>query len=221
MKHPTRTKRLILAQPINELRRLKFGEKLKRGLSIKGAYYVPKGTKVTKRTTYVTVSAWRDALLGVPHGRAATLQKEGRLGYGARGEEHGIPKSVLTRRGHQEQRSREQYNRAPADPIVYINDRGQVAHDYFWKDNLRIMHNYRDDVAKAKFTGDGSGLQKYRRMTIVTYEGPGLRNYDNKGVRVCPETSLRKILKAEAAMTDRQRAQYEAGINYRHLKKAA
>jgi hypothetical protein len=221
MKKPTRTKRSILAQPKNELRRLNRGEKVKRGLSLKGAYYVPKGTKVTKSAVYVTVSSWRDFQVGVPHGKAAKLRKEGRLGYGAKGEERGIPWSVLTRRSHQEQRAKDQYDRVPKDALVYINTQGQVAHDYFWKDDLRMMHNYRDDVIHAKFTGDGRGLGKYRRMTIMTYDGPGLRNYDNKGVRIYPETSLRKILKAEAAMTDIQRAQYEADLNYRHLRNAA
>lgn len=48
-----------------------------------------------------------------------------------------------------------------------------------------------------------------------------LRGYDNKGVRVYPETSLRKILKVEDAMTDRQRAQCERDVNYRHLRVAA
>ena len=65
MKKPTRTRRSILARPKNELRRLNLGEKVKRGLSLKGAYYVPKGTKVTNQTAYVTVR------LGVMHNLAS------------------------------------------------------------------------------------------------------------------------------------------------------
>jgi hypothetical protein len=221
MKKPTRTKRSILTRSRNELRRLNLSEKLKRGLSLKGAYYVPKGTKITKQTAYVTVSAWRDAQLGIPHGKAATLRKAGRLGYGAGGEERAIPKSVHTRRSHQEQRAQEQYDRTPTTPIPYFNNSGDVAYDYFWKDNLRIMHNFRDAVAHAKATGDGRGLREYRRKVIITYDGPGLRGYDNKGVRIYPETSLRKILKREDAMTPQEKARFYADINYRHRQEAA
>jgi hypothetical protein len=110
MKKPTRTRRSILARPKNELRRLNLSEKVKRSLSLKGAYYVPKGTKVTKQTAYVTVSSWRDAQLGIPHGKAAKLREGGRLGYGARGEERAIPQSVLTRISHRIQRAQGQYD---------------------------------------------------------------------------------------------------------------
>jgi hypothetical protein len=221
MKKPTRTRRSILARPKNELRRLNLGEKVKRGLSLKGAYYVPKGTKVTKQTAYVTVSSWRDAQLGIPHGKAAKLREAGRLGYGARGEERAIPQSVLTRISHRIQRAQDQYDRAPANPNPYINTSGDVAYDYFWKDNLMIMHNYRDAVIHAKATGDGSVLRPFRRKVIMTYDGPGLRNYDNKNTRIYPETSLRKILRAEDAMSPQQKARFYADINYRHLAEAA
>jgi hypothetical protein len=97
VKRPTRTKRSILVRPKNELRRLNRSEKVKRGLSLKGAYYVPKGTKVTKSTAYVTVSSWRDFQLGVPHGKAAKMRKAKELGYGPRGLSEFAPQSVRTR----------------------------------------------------------------------------------------------------------------------------
>jgi hypothetical protein len=93
---------------------------------------------------------------------------------------------------------------------VYINTDDVVAHDYFWKEYLRRMHEYRDAVAHAKFEGNGRGLQKFKNMIFMTYDGPGLPGYDNKCVRVSPQTGLRKILKVEAAMTGQQKAQYEA-----------
>lgn len=73
---------------------------------------------------------------------------------------------------------------------MYFDTAGLAAYDYFWKDNLQIMHSYRGDVEHAKYTGNGSRLQKYRRKTIMTYDGPELRGYDNHGVRIYPETSL-------------------------------
>jgi hypothetical protein len=83
------------------------------------------------------------------------------------------------------------------------------------------MHEYRDAVVHAKFEGNGRGLQKFKNMIFITYDGPGLPGYDNKSMRVYPETSLRKILTVEAAMTGQQKAQYEADINYRYLRAAA
>jgi hypothetical protein len=64
-------------------------------------------------------------------------------------------------------------------------------------------------------------LREYRRKVIITYDGPGLRGYDNKGVRIYAETSLRKILKLEDAMTSQEKARFYADINYRHMQEAA
>jgi hypothetical protein len=83
------------------------------------------------------------------------------------------------------------------------------------------LHEYRDAVGHAKFEGDGRGLRKFKNVIIITYDGPRLPNYDNKGVRIYPLTSLRQILKLEAAMSGLQKAQYEADINDRHVKAAA
>src|ERR1700730_19331909 len=92
-----------------------------------------------KSSMSAPISSRRDAQLGIPHGKAATLRKAGRLGYGAGGEERAIPKSVHTRRSHQEQRAQEQYDRTPTTPIHYFNSRGDGAYDYFWKGNLLSM----------------------------------------------------------------------------------
>jgi hypothetical protein len=220
MKKLTR-KQTLLRLPRDELRVLNFGEKLRLGRSLGGKYFVAKGTKVTKRTTVITASSWHDWHVGTPHTKAARLRKEGRLGYGAGGEERAIPKSVRTRRSRAIQRAQPQYERTPTTQIPYINTAGVVAYDYFWKDNLRIMHNFRDAVEHAKFKGDGSGLRPFRHKVIMTYDGPGLRGYRNKNTQIYPETSLRKILKVENAMTDVQKARYHADINYRHLEEAA
>lgn len=206
----------------NDLVRLTKSELKKAGFPATTARWRAAGQIIrSARSPTLPHSAVIKKQLGMTHGAAAALRKEGRLGYGPKGEERGIPKSTLTRRRHQEQLSKEAYGRVPTHDVTYINTQGQVAHDYFWKTNLRIMHNYRVDVEHAKYTGDGSALAKYRALEIITFDGEGLSSYDNKNTRIYPETKLRKILKVEAAMSDRQRARYHADINYRHLKAAA
>lgn len=206
----------------NDLVRLTKSELIKAGFAPTTPRWRAAGQPIRSvRSPTLPHSAVIKKRLGMTHGEAAALRKEGRLGYGPKGEERGIPKSTLTRRRHQAQVSKEAYSRVPTHAVTYINTQGLVTHDYFWKTDLRIMHNYRSDVEHAKHTGDGTVLAKYRALVIRTFDGEGLRNYDNRNTRIYPETSLRRILKVEAAMSDRQRAQYYADINYRHLKVAA
>jgi hypothetical protein len=72
------------------------------------------------------------------------------------------------------------------------------------------MHLYRDAYEHALYTGDDTDLKKFKHKIIITYDGPGLRNYHNKGVRVYPETNLKKILAKRASMTAQERARFDA-----------
>jgi hypothetical protein len=64
-----------------------------------GAYLISESVKrLSSETAYVTKSRWRDAQLGISHGKAATLREQGRLGYGLTGEERAIPNAVITHR---------------------------------------------------------------------------------------------------------------------------
>ena len=172
------------------------------------------GTTISKAEMYRRV-------YGAHPTRLAAERKAGARTYKSAAAEAQAKGQITKRAKKKEQLAKPPYNRAPTHAIVYINTAGVVAYDYFWKENLRRMHEYRDAVASAKYLGDGRGLYKFKHMIIMTYDGPELRGYDNKGVRIYPETSLRKILKVEAAMAGMQRAQYEADINYRHVKAAA
>jgi hypothetical protein len=209
VKRPTRTKRSILVRPKNELRRLNRSEKVKRGLSLKGAYYVPKGTKVTKSTAYVTVSSWRDFQLGVPHGKAAKMRKAKELGYGPRGLSEFAPQSVRTRIRLAKPQYEQPWQHA------YINTAGDVSYDFFWKQGLRHMQDYQHALDVAIALDDGIGLLRFKYIKIVTYDGPGVPHYRNKGVRVRPEYRLHKIKEKLASMTDREKARFEADRRYR------
>lgn len=160
----------------------------------------------TKGAHPVILSAQRKA--GTPAYKGAAAEKQ------AKGQ-------IKQRTSNREQLALPQYGRTPTHAIVYINTAGVVMYDYFWNENLRRMHAYRDAVAHARSTGDGRGLYKFKRMVIKTYDGPGLRGYDNKNTRIHPETSLRKILKAEGQMSALQKAAYFADVNYRHIAEAA
>jgi hypothetical protein len=172
------------------------------------------GTTISKAEMYRRVYGAHPAHL-------AAERKAGARTYKSAAAEAQAKHQITKRAKNREQLGKPPYNRAPTHDIVYINTDDVVAHDYFWKEYLRRIHEYRDAVAHAKFEGDGRGLQKFKNMIFMTYDGPGLPGYDNKGVRVYPQTSLRKILKVEAAMTGQQKAQYEADVNYRYLRSAA
>jgi hypothetical protein len=83
------------------------------------------------------------------------------------------------------------------------------------------MHLYRDAYEHALSTGDGSELRKFKHKVFITYDGPGLRDYHNKGVRVYPETNLKKIIAKRNSMTARERARFDADRNYRKLELGA
>lgn len=216
----TVAQRKLLRRP--DLVRLRKPELAKAGFAATTVRYrAPNQTIKSRRSPTISLAAFLKKRHGMTHGKVASLRAKGQYGYGVEGTERGIPKSVVSRRSHQEQLSTPVYSEEPLHAIAYINTAGAVALDYFWKKNLRIMHSYRDDVAHARYTGDGTGLTKYQSMVITTYDGTGWRNYDHKNVRVYPETSLKKILNVLASMTDLQRARFEADVNYRHLKAAA
>jgi hypothetical protein len=130
-------------------------------------------------------------------------------------------KQIEYRQKRKEQFAEPQYHRTPTHAIVYQNTDGEIAHDYFWKIPLVTMHLYRDAYEHALYTGDDTDLKKFKHKIIITYDGPGLRNYYNKGVRVYPETNLKKILAKRASMTAQERARFDADRNYRHLQIAA
>jgi hypothetical protein len=52
-------------------------------------------------------------------------------------------------------------------------------------------------------------------------DGPGLRDYHNKGVRVYPETNIKRIMAKRNSMTARERTRFDADRNYRKLELAA
>ena len=213
----TRTKRSILNRPKEELHRLNLGEKIKRGLSPKGAYYAPKGTKVTKQTAYVTVSSWRDFQLGFSHTKAAKLRKEKRLGYGPRGVSEVAPQSVRTR----ERLTEPQYDKPWQHAYMNAKDKDEIAYDFFWKQGLRHMQDYQGAWEDAVATGDGIGLLRFKHIKIMTYDGPDLPDYHNKGVRIYPETNINKIFEKLDKMDDREKARFEADRRYRERERLA
>jgi len=151
----------------------------------------------------------------------AAERKAGLRGYETAASEEQAAKQIKTKAAHREQLSQPHYGKAPTNAIVYQNTNGDIAHDYFWKKNLATMHQYRDAYDQAIHTGDGTKLRKFKDRIIITYDGPGLSNYHNKGARVYPETNLKKLQTKRAGMTDRERARFDADRNYRHLQAAA
>jgi hypothetical protein len=145
-------------------------EKNKIGRKAGGAYYVSKGVpKVTRKTPVITVSSWRDAQLGIAHGKAAKLQKEKRLGYGPRGETNVAPQSVRTR----EKLIKPVYGQ-PWEH-TYINTVGDVSYDFFWKHGLRHMQDYQHafDIAIAL---DAMEPCCFRSWTCVGGRGCSITN---------------------------------------------
>ena len=214
----TRSQSCLIRLPREELRRLSIGEKLKRGIKLGGAYYVSKDVepgKVTKRTPIITVSSWKDARLGITHGKAAKLRKAKQLGYGPQGLSENAPKSVRTRRRLAEP----QYDKPWQH--IYINTDGAVSYDFFWKHGLRHMQDYQDALDDALVTHDGIGLLRFKHIKIMTYDGPGLPGYYNKNTRIYPETNIDKLLAKRASMTDREKARFDADRRYRDRVKLA
>jgi hypothetical protein len=126
-----------------------------------------------------------------------------------------------TRRKFREQLGGSQYDKTPANLLPYINAAGRERRDYFWKRPLAIMHQYRDACVQALATGDGRGLRKFKDRPILTYDGPDLPNYDNKGVPIFVETNVKKLQAARDAMTSRQLARFNADLNYRYITSMA
>jgi hypothetical protein len=154
--------------------------------------------------------------------KLAAEHKAGARAYVSAAAEAQAAKQIKYRQARREQFGAPQYHGVPTHSIAYLNTAGHIAHDYFSGKNLMTMHLYRDAYDRAIYTGDGSELAKFRDRVIVTYRGPGLPNYHNKGAIVFPETNLKKILKHRDGMTARQRLQFDADRNYRHrLEEAA
>jgi hypothetical protein len=125
MKRPTRSQGRLLRRPLGSLRRLSKTEKTKIGRKSGGAYDVAKDTaKVTRQTPVITASAWRDAQVGVPHGRAARLRKEKKLGYGPQGLSERAPQSVRTRIRLAKPQYEQSWQHA------YINTDGEASYDF-------------------------------------------------------------------------------------------
>jgi hypothetical protein len=171
-----------------------------------------------KRAGEVVSNAERFKLrFGAHPTKVSAERKAGKRRYATAASEAQAAKQIKTRQSRKEQFAEPQYHIPPTHAIVYQNTAGEIAHDYFTGKNLMIMHLYRDAYDHAVFTGDGSGLAKFKHKIIVTYDGPGLRNYRNKGVRIYPETNLKRILAKRASMTARELAKFESDRNYRHL----
>jgi hypothetical protein len=153
--------------------------------------------------------------------KLAAERKAGLRSYKSAASEAQAKKQIEYRQKRKEQFAEPQYHRTPTHAIVYQNTDGETAHDYFWKKHLVTMHLYRDAYERALYTGDDTDLKKFKHKIIITYDGPGLRNYYNKGIRVYPETNLKKILAKRASMTAHERARFDADRNYRHLQIAA
>jgi hypothetical protein len=153
--------------------------------------------------------------------RLSAERKAGVRSYKSAASEAQAKKQIEYRQKRKQQFAEPQYHRTPTHAIVYQNTDGEIAHDYFWKKPLVTMHLYRDAYEHALYTGDDTDLKKFKHKIIITYDGPGLRNYYNKGIRVYPETNLKKILAKRASMTAQERARFDADRNYRHLQIAA
>jgi len=83
------------------------------------------------------------------------------------------------------------------------------------------MQDYRDAYNRALHIGDGLELKEFKYRVIITYDGPDLPHYRNKGVRVYPETNLDKIMAKRASMTARERTRFDADRSYRRLEQVA
>jgi hypothetical protein len=200
-----RGRNALLKMPREQLRRLSSAEKEVKGLSAGAAHLVPKSIKtVVARTTTVPVAAYNDAVAGVPHTRAAAERKAGLRGYGTAAAEEQAGKTRETRRKFREQISEPQYDGVQYWKAHYFNSEGLQRSKNFSGKSLALMHQYRDAVDHAMFTGDGSGLQKFRRV-ILTHEGEP----------IFVSTNLRQIQKA--LKNDFVRTRLHADINYRHI----
>jgi hypothetical protein len=133
---------------------------------------------------------------GAHPSKLAAERKAGFRVYKSAASEQQAKTQIDTRRKRREQFELDQYHRVPSNPIPYQNTDGEIAYDYSAGKYLMIMHLYRDAYEHALYTGDASGLRKFKHKIIITYSGPSLPNYHNKGVRVYPETNLKKILAA-------------------------
>lgn len=213
-----------LLKPTTEVRRVTFAERLANPtrFSLGGEYYIAKSIKkVTSRTAFVTATRRKDAIAGVSHGKAAAERQAGARSYKTAASERQAKAQIKTRVSIKERLALDQYIREPTHPITYLNTDGVIAHDYFTGTHLVTMHNYRDAFDRAIAIGDESGLRKFKTKVIITYDGPGLRNYDNKNAVVFPESNLKKIQAVLAKMTPRERARFDADRNYRHAEKVA
>jgi hypothetical protein len=199
----------ILKMPREQLRRLTSVEKEVVGLSAGAAHLVPKSIKtVVARTTTVPVSAYNDAVAGVPHTRAAAERKAGVRGYGTAAAEEQAKKTVLTRK----------FTRRFKRPEGWLEDVGSHehafravdaigkhrAHAWFEGDDLIVMQNYRTDKKTAMETGDDNFLKRYDAIEI----------FDVNDKRVFPETDLGKLKAFEESLTESQRNLFDAEVNY-------
>jgi hypothetical protein len=212
----TRTQRRIAKKPISELRRVTIAERIAHPsmFSERGAYYVPKTTtKITKRTSFVTVTKRRDFLEGIGHTLAAAQRKAGIRGY----------KTAASRAKAREQiRTRRRFKRDWSDPNdvsgthPFLNKAGDEQTATFKGRDLVIMQEYRTDWygrldnygIKTRHgaidTGDGFALRKYDRIKI----------FDVDGKRVRPDTDVRKLQRWWNGKSARQRNNFERELFY-------
>jgi hypothetical protein len=153
----SRTQRRLLKKRRSQLRVVTKAERLEHPdrFSPKGSYLVPTSVKkVTARTAFITRSSKQDYDLGVAHSKAAELRKEGRLGYGPRGEERAIPKSVTTYRLKRAPRALE-YAEKPAIPDARRR-KHRAAKRYLVTDAMRgSFFDLRDRKLNHEFLDDG------------------------------------------------------------------
>jgi hypothetical protein len=120
-----------------------------------GEYLISESVKrLSSKTMYTTKSRWRDAQLGISHGKAATLREQGRLGYGPTGEERAIPQSVITHR-LKKAVARVQEIAKQATPWAKRR-KHQEARTYSIDDNARTKFiEWRRQKLSGKFLDDG------------------------------------------------------------------
>lgn len=95
------------------------------------------GTTISKAEMYRRVYGAHPAHL-------AAERKAGARTYKNAAAEAQAKHQITKRAKNREQLGKPPYNRAPTHDIVYINTDDVVAHDYFWKEYLRRIHEYRD-----------------------------------------------------------------------------
>jgi hypothetical protein len=211
-----RVAKRIASKAIEDFRKLSPAELLKIGQPPKSERYIERGARLTKKTPTISKRQFTPERLAKAHAAGErpyageTLAAKERIEAQARAQS-------ATLRKRREQVSEPQYRQVPTNPIVYLNTAGIIASDYFSGRNLVMMHLYRDAYDHAVYTGDGTGLRRFKHITIITYDGPGLPNYRNKGVQIYPETNLKKLLAHRNRMTARDRIKFDNDRNYRHV----